>query len=197
VQRKRRMARAFFIAYARPGGTPSCSPIPTLRSDKMKPENLRELLVEELRDLYSAENQLTKALPKVAKNSSDPKLKKAIESHLKETEGHVQRLEEIFETLEESPKGKTCDGMKGLITEASERMKEGSEGPVLDAGLIADAQRVEHYEISAYGSARTFANLLGEKEIVKLLEQTLEEEKAADAKLGQIAQSINVEAKAA
>ena len=163
----------------------------------MKPENLRELLVEELRDLYSAENQLTKALPKVAKNSSDPKLKKAIESHLKETEGHVQRLEEIFETLEESPKGKTCDGMKGLITEASERMKEGSEGPVLDAGLIADAQRVEHYEISAYGSARTFANLLGEKEIVKLLEQTLEEEKAADAKLGQIAQSINVEAKAA
>jgi ferritin-like metal-binding protein YciE len=163
----------------------------------MKPENLRELLVEELRDLYSAENQLTKALPKVAKNSSDPKLKKAIESHLKETEGHVQRLEQIFESLEKSPKGKTCDGMKGLISEAAERIKEGGEGPVLDAGLIADAQRVEHYEISAYGSARTFANLLGEKEIVKLLEQTLEEEKAADAKLGQIAQSINVEAKAA
>jgi ferritin-like metal-binding protein YciE len=163
----------------------------------MKNENLRELLVEELKDLYSAENQLTKALPKVAKNSSDPELKKAIEKHLKETEGHVQRLEQIFEQLDESPKGKTCAGMKGLITEADERIKEGGEPAVLDAGLIADAQRVEHYEISAYGSARTFANLLGEKQIAQLLEQTLKEEKAADEKLTSIAESINVEAKAA
>jgi ferritin-like metal-binding protein YciE len=163
----------------------------------MKNENLRELLVEELKDLYSAENQLTKALPKVAKNSSDPQLKKAIESHLKETEGHVARLEQIFEKLDESPKGKTCEGMKGLITEADERIKEGGEPAVLDAGLIADAQRVEHYEIAAYGSARTFANLLGEKEIVQLLEATLKEEKAADAKLTSIAESVNVEAKAA
>ena len=163
----------------------------------MKNENLRELLVEELKDLYSAENQLTKALPKVAKNSSDPQLKKAIESHLKETEGHVARLEQIFEKLDESPKGKTCDGMKGLISEADERIKEGGEPSVLDAGLIADAQRVEHYEIAAYGSARTFANLLGEKEIVQLLEATLKEEKAADAKLTSIAESVNVEAKAA
>ena len=163
----------------------------------MKNENLRELLVEELKDLYSAENQLTKALPKVAKNSSDPQLKKVIESHLKETEGHVARLEQIFEKLDESPKGKTCEGMKGLITEADERIKEGGEPAVLDAGLIADAQRVEHYEIAAYGSARTFANLLGEKEIVQLLEATLKEEKAADAKLTSIAESVNVEAKAA
>jgi ferritin-like metal-binding protein YciE len=163
----------------------------------MKNENLRELLVEELKDLYSAENQLTKALPKVAKNASDPQLKKAIESHLKETEGHVARLEQIFEALDESPKGKTCDGMKGLISEADERIKEGGEPAVLDAGLIADAQRVEHYEIAAYGSARTFANLLGEKEIVQLLEATLKEEKAADAKLTSIAESVNVEAKAA
>jgi len=163
----------------------------------MKNENLRELLVEELKDLYSAENQLTKALPKVAKNASDPELKKAIENHLKETEGHVTRLEQIFEKLDESPKGKTCQGMKGLITEADERIKEGGEPPVLDAGLIADAQRVEHYEISAYGSARTFANLLGEREVVRLLEQTLKEEKAADEKLTSIAESINVEAKAA
>ena len=163
----------------------------------MKNENLRELLVEELKDLYSAETQLTKALPKVAKNASDPKLKKAVESHLKETEGHVARLEKIFEHLDESPKGKTCEGMKGLITEADERIKEGGEPAVLDAGLIADAQRVEHYEISAYGSARTFANLLGETEIVKLLESTLKEEKAADEKLTSIAESINVEAKAA
>jgi ferritin-like metal-binding protein YciE len=163
----------------------------------MRNENLRELLVEELKDLYSAENQLTKALPKVAKNATDPQLKRAIENHLKETEGHVQRLEQIFEKLDESPKGKTCDGMKGLISEADERMKEGGEPAVLDAGLIADAQRVEHYEIAAYGSARTFANLLGEHEIVSLLEATLKEEKAADQKLTSIAESVNVEAKAA
>jgi ferritin-like metal-binding protein YciE len=163
----------------------------------MKNENLRELLVEELKDLYSAENQLTKALPKVAKNASDPELKKAIESHLKETEGHVRRLEQIFEQLEASPKGKTCDGMKGLISEADERIKEGGEPAVLDAGLIADAQRVEHYEIAAYGSAKNFANLLGEKQIVTLLDATLKEEKAADEKLTSIAESVNVEAKAA
>jgi ferritin-like metal-binding protein YciE len=163
----------------------------------MKVESLKELLVEELRDLYSAENQLTKALPKVAKSASEPKLKKAVESHLKETEGHVQRLEKIFEQLGKSPKGKTCDGMKGLISETDERIKEGGEASVLDAGLIADAQRVEHYEIAAYGTARTFANLLGEKQIVRLLEQTLEEEKAADAKLTEVAEGVNVEAKAA
>ncbi|HEX3661121.1 MAG TPA: ferritin-like domain-containing protein [Acidobacteriaceae bacterium] len=163
----------------------------------MKIENLRELLIDELRDLYSAENQLTKALPKVAKAATKGELKKAIEHHLKETEGHVQRLEEIFEKLKESPKGKTCAGMKGLIEEADERIGEGGEPDAMDAGLIADAQRVEHYEISAYGSARTFANLLGEKQIVQLLEATLKEEKAADAKLNSIAEETNVEAKAA
>jgi len=164
----------------------------------MKVENLRDLLVEELQDLYSAEKQLMKALPKVAKNASDPELKKAIESHLKETEGHVTRLEQAFEQLGEKAKAKTCEGMKGLISEADERIKEGSEDEAtLDAGLIADAQRVEHYEISAYGSARTFANLLGEKQVVQLLEATLKEEKAADAKLNSIAEKINVEAKAA
>lgn len=163
----------------------------------MKVENLRELLVDELRDLYSAETQLTKALPKVAKSASDTKLKHAIEHHLKETEGHVERLEQVFKELDESPKGKTCEGMKGLITEAEERIKEGGDSPALDAGLIADAQRVEHYEISAYGSARTFAELCGEKKVVTLLEKTLEEEKNADATLNKIAQSINVEAKAA
>jgi ferritin-like metal-binding protein YciE len=163
----------------------------------MKVQNLRELLIDELRDLYSAENQLTKALPKVAKNAHDGELKKAVEHHLKETEGHVQRLEQIFEQLEESPKGKTCEGMKGLIKEADERIEEGGNAEAMDAGLIADAQRVEHYEISAYGSARTFANLLGEKQIVQLLEATLKEEKAADAKLNSIAEEINVEARAA
>jgi ferritin-like metal-binding protein YciE len=163
----------------------------------MKVENLRALLVDELRDLYSAETQLTKALPKAAKHAHDSKLKQAIEHHLKETEGHVERLEQIFQRLDERPKGKTCEGMKGLISEADERISDGGDPATLDAGLIADAQRVEHYEISAYGSARTFASLLGEQNVVSLLEQTLNEEKAADSKLNQIAQSINVEAKAA
>lgn len=163
----------------------------------MKVENLRELLVDELRDLYSAETQLTKALPKVAKKATDSELKKAIEHHLKETEGHVERLEQIFEQLGEKAKGKTCAGMKGLIEEADERISEGGDAATMDAGLIADAQRVEHYEISAYGSARTFAHLLGEREIVQLLEATLKEEKAADAKLNSLAEGINVEAKAA
>lgn len=163
----------------------------------MKVENLRELLVDELRDLYSAETQLSKALPKLAKHCSDSKLKQAVEHHLKETEGHVQRLEQIFKRLDESPKGETCEGMQGLIEETEKRIKSGGDAATLDAGLIADAQRVEHYEISAYGSARTFANLLGEHEVVQLLEQTQQEEKAADAKLSQCAQSINVEAKAA
>jgi ferritin-like metal-binding protein YciE len=163
----------------------------------MKVENLRALLVDELRDLYSAETQLTKALPKVAKHANESKLRQAVEHHLQETEGHVKRLEQVFQHLGESPKGKTCEGMKGLIAEADERMKDRGDAATLDAGLIADAQRVEHYEISAYGSARTFANLLGERDVVSLLEQTLNEEKAADSTLNQIAQSINVEAKAA
>jgi ferritin-like metal-binding protein YciE len=163
----------------------------------MKIETLRELLVEELQDLYSAETQITKALPKLVKASTDAKLKQAFESHLEETKGHVERLEQIFEQMEESPKSKTCEGMKGLLKEGDERAKEDGEPEVLDAGLISAAQRVEHYEIAAYGSARTFAQLLGENEIVKLLEATLEEEKAADTKLTQVAKKINVEAKAA
>ena len=163
----------------------------------MKIETLRELLVEELQDLYSAETQITKALPKLAKASSNAKLKQAFEHHLEETKHQVQRLEQIFKQLEESPKGKTCEGMKGLLKEGDERVKEGGEPEVLDAGLISAAQRVEHYEIAAYGSARTYAELLGESEIVKLLEQTLEEEKAADQKLTKVAKKVNVKAQAA
>src|ERR1700743_670015 len=163
----------------------------------MKLETMKELLLDELQDLYSAETQITKALPKMAEAYSTPALKHAFESHLQETEGHVQRLETIFKHLKESPKGKTCEGMKGLLKEGDERGTEGGEPEVLDAGLISAAQRVEHYEIAAYGSARTFAELLGEKEIVKLLSETLEEEKAADTKLSQVARRINVEANAA
>jgi ferritin-like metal-binding protein YciE len=125
----------------------------------MKIETLRELLVEELKDLYSAETQITKALPKLAKAASDAKLKQAFEHHLEETKQQVVRLEQIFEQLGESPKGKTCEGMKGLLKEGDERAGEDGEPEVLDAGLISAAQRVEHYEIAAYGSAHTFAEL--------------------------------------
>lgn len=163
----------------------------------MELTTLRTLLVDELKDLYSAETQITKALPKLAKTASDAKLKQAFEHHLEETENHVQRLDRIFKQLEKSPKGKTCEGMKGLLKEGEERIGEGGEAEVLDAGLIAAAQRVEHYEIAAYGSARTYAELLREDKIVSLLEQTLEEEKAADSKLTQIAKKVNQGAKAA
>jgi ferritin-like metal-binding protein YciE len=163
----------------------------------MKLETLRELYIDELRDLYSAETQITKALPKLAKVASASTLQSAFEHHLEETKNHVTRLEQIFDQMNESPKGKTCEGMKGLLKEGDERAGEGGEAEVLDAGLIAAAQRVEHYEIAAYGSARTYAELLGEREAVRLLSETLEEEKAADTKLSQVAKKINVEAKAA
>lgn len=156
----------------------------------MKLDNLRKLYISELRDLYSAENQLLKALPKMAKGPSSDELKQAFEDHLQETEGHVERLEEIFEDLDESPKGKTCHAMKGLVEEGSEILKEEGEESVLDAGIIAAAQKVEHYEIASYGTVRTFAELLAEKDAAKLLQQTLDEEGAANEKLNELAESI-------
>lgn len=163
----------------------------------MKLESMRELLLDELQDLHSAEVQITKALPKMVKTASNEDLKNAFSSHLKETENQVQRLEKIFKHLKESPKGKTCEGMKGILKEGEERIKEGGDPEVVDAGLISAAQRVEHYEIASYGSARTYAELLGEDQAVQLLEETLEEEKAADQKLTKIAGRVNVQAKAA
>jgi ferritin-like metal-binding protein YciE len=160
----------------------------------MKIDNLQELLVEELRDLYSAENQILKALPKMAKNASSRELRSAFENHLKETERQVDRLETICKDLDVSPKGKKCKGMEGLIEEGKELMEEDIDDEVLDAGLIGAAQRVEHYEIASYGCARTYAQLLGMNQAVKLLDSTLEEEKAADEKLTAIAESVNVEA---
>jgi ferritin-like metal-binding protein YciE len=163
----------------------------------MKLETLRELMIDELQDLHSAEQQIVKALPKLVKASHNPKLKQAFEHHLEETKNHVTRLDNIFKRLSESPKGKTCEGMKGLLKEGEERISDGGEPEVLDAGLISAAQRVEHYEIAAYGSARTYAELLGDREAVRLLEETLQEEKAADSKLNQVARTVNIEAKAA
>jgi ferritin-like metal-binding protein YciE len=156
----------------------------------MKLNTLEELYVSELRDLYSAENQLLKALPKMAKEASSPELKDAFEKHLEQTKRHVERLEELFEQLDESPKGKTCHGMKGLIEEGLEILKEDGEDSVLDAGMIVAAQKVEHYEIASYGSVRTFANLLGKDEAARLLQSTLDEKSETNEILNRLAEGI-------
>jgi len=157
-------------------------------------ESLQDLFVDQLKDIYNAENQLVKALPKMAKSATSPELKTAFENHLEETRGHVERLEEIFEKLGEKPGGKTCKAMKGLVEEGSEMMDEDAEAPIMDAGLITAAQRVEHYEIAAYGCVRNFARLLNHNEMAHILQQTLDEEGAADKKLTKLAENINTEA---
>ncbi|HSI84666.1 MAG: ferritin-like domain-containing protein [Candidatus Methylacidiphilales bacterium] len=161
-----------------------------------KLNTLEQLLVHELKDLYSAETQLVKALPKMAKAATSPKLKAGFEKHLAETEVHVTRLEEIMEKLGASPRGKSCAAMKGLVEEGSETIAEDAEAAVKDAALIAAAQRVEHYEIAGYGTARTFAQLLGHKDVAKTLQTTLDEEGATDHALTKLAQTINVDAMA-
>jgi ferritin-like metal-binding protein YciE len=161
----------------------------------MEQKALKELYVDELRDIYNAENQLVKALPKMAKAATSRDLRAGFENHLEQTRGHVQRLERIFESLEEKPAGKKCKGMEGLIEEGAEMIDDNElQGEVLDAGLISAAQRVEHYEIAEYGSVRTYANILGEDEAVTLLEETLNEEKETDQKLTELAEGINVDA---
>jgi ferritin-like metal-binding protein YciE len=161
----------------------------------MKENALKELYIDELRDIYNAENQLTKALPKMAKAATSEELRAGFEEHLEQTNSHVERLEQIFKALAEKPTGKKCKGMEGLIEEGSEMIKEEElEGEALDAGLISAAQRVEHYEIAAYGCVRTYADLLGEADAVELLDQTLKEEKETDQKLTKLAERINVEA---
>ncbi|HEY2350892.1 MAG TPA: ferritin-like domain-containing protein [Candidatus Acidoferrum sp.] len=160
----------------------------------MHHEALKELYVDELRDIYNAENQLVKALPKMAKAANSEDLRNGFEQHLEQTRGHVQRLEQIFKDFGEKASGKKCKGMEGLVAEGQEMMDEDFEGDVMDAALISAAQRVEHYEIAAYGTVRTYAELLGEKNAVQLLEQTLEEEKETDQKLTDLASDINVKA---
>ena len=145
-----------------------------------KIESLHDLLIEELKDLYSAETQLVKALPRLAEAASSEELKTAFKNHLKETEGHVSRLERIADLLEFSPKGKKCQAMEGLVAEGKETISEDASAAVKDAALIIAAQKVEHYEISGYGSAKTFADLLGYDEVHDLLQATLDEESAAD-----------------
>jgi ferritin-like metal-binding protein YciE len=147
-----------------------------------------------LKDLYNAENQLVKALPKMAKAASSDELRQGFEDHLEQTKGHVQRLEQIFQALGESPKGKKCKGMEGLVEEGSEVMHEDFEGALMDAAIIGAAQRVEHYEIAAYGTVCAFAEELGETEQNSLLNETLQEEKETDEKLTHLAQQINAQA---
>jgi len=160
-------------------------------------DSLHDLYVNELKDLYNAETQLVKALPKMVKAASNPDLKAAIEEHLEVTRGQVERLERVFEGLGVSPKGKKCKAMEGLIEEGKEVMEEDGEDAVIDAALIAAAQRVEHYEIAGYGCARTFAKLLGYDKAAQLLQETLDEEGEADKKLTELAETgINVEAEA-
>jgi ferritin-like metal-binding protein YciE len=149
-------------------------------------DSLTELLQDQLKDLYNAEKQLTKALPSMAKKASTPALKEAMTMHLEETKGQITRLEQIAQAMGFKPTGKTCKAMQGLIEEGKEVIAEKGEKLVTDAALIAAAQRVEHYEISAYGSARALAEQLGETEAVELLQETLDEEKAADSKLNTI-----------
>jgi ferritin-like metal-binding protein YciE len=156
----------------------------------MNTEQLQELLVDCIRDIYDAEKQLVKALPKMAKGATAEDLKMGIEKHLEETKGQVQRLEEVFELLEEPAKGKACKGMKGLIEEGSEALEEKEAGPLRDLAIIAAAQKVEHYEISAYGTARTIAEQMGNAQVVELLQQTEEEEVAADESLSEVAMML-------
>ena len=158
-------------------------------------DSLHELYVEELKDLYNAENQLLKALPKMVKAATHPELKNAFKEHLEVTRNQIARLETIFEKLEESPKGKKCKAMEGLVAEASETIAEEGVAAVKDAALIASAQRVEHYEMAGYGCVRTFAKLLGYDDAVELLQTTLDEEGAADKALTELAETIiNIDA---
>ena len=160
----------------------------------MQSNDFRALYISELQDLYDAENQLVTALPKMAAASDSDELRAGFEAHLQQTQEHVDRLERIFNSLGEPVKGRKCKAMKGLVSEGGEMIDSDFEGAVKDAGLISAAQRVEHYEIAAYGAARTFAQILGDQEGARLLDETLEEEKQTDERLSELADTINAQA---
>ena len=160
----------------------------------MAMKSLEDLLIEELKDLYDAERQITKALPKMAKAASSEELAQAFREHLEQTEGHIKRLDKIFELLGKSPGRKKCEGTKGLLEEGDEMMKEDAADAVKDAALIASAQKVEHYEMAGYGCVRTWAQLLGHQAAADLLQETLDEEGETDKRLTDIAENLNMEA---
>lgn len=159
--------------------------------------SLRDLFIDELRDLYDAETQITEALPKLIEKASYPELKSALQEHLDVTRGQITRLKTIFSGLNEKPEGETCKGMKGVIKEGDDMAGRDGSPSVIDAAIISAAQRVEHYEMAGYGTVRTYAELLGETQYANLLQQTLDEEKEADESLTELAKTINVQAKAA
>jgi ferritin-like metal-binding protein YciE len=156
----------------------------------MKITSLNELLAEELKDIYSAEKQLLRAMPKMAKKATSPELKSALQEHMEVTQRQVERLEQVFESIGKPAKAKTCKAMQGLLEEATEIMGEDADDAVLDAGIIAAAQKVEHYEIASYGTVRTWARLCGQEEAANLLQETLDEEGEADQRLTQLAESL-------
>jgi ferritin-like metal-binding protein YciE len=160
----------------------------------MDQKTLKELYVDELRDLYDSEQQLIKALPKMVKAANSEDLRSGFEEHLEQTKEHARRLEQIFQALGEPVKGKKCKGMQGIVSEGEEAISEGFDGPLMDAALIGAAQRVEHYEIAGYGTVHAFATVLGEDEAASLLEQTLQEEKETDQKLTELSADINQQA---
>src|SRR5688572_132138 len=189
--------RAGRIGHSRVGTAVALSPPTRLGQElyAMQMTDLQDLFIDNLKDLYSAEKQMLRSMPKLAKAAESEELKAAFQKHARETEQQVQRLEQIFQRLGASPRGKKCKGMEGLIEENKELLEEDAEPEVLDAGIIVGAQKVEHYEIAGYGSAVTFAKLLGDQESAKLLAQTLDEEEKADKLLSEIAESsINVQA---
>jgi ferritin-like metal-binding protein YciE len=163
----------------------------------MKLENLQQLFLKELRDLYDAEKQITDALPKMIDAAKYPELKNALQDHLNVTKQQISRLDRVFQMLNKKPSGETCKGMKGVIKEGDEIVSQGGDPSTVDAGIISAAQRVEHYEMAGYGTVRTYAELLGKREIAQLLQQTLNEEREADETLSNIARNVNLEAKAA
>lgn len=157
-------------------------------------ESLDDLLLHEMQDIYDAEHQLTEALPEMEKAASSSDLKKAFKSHLEQTKNHIQRLEEAFEMIDKKAKREKCVAMQGLVKEGSKMIEEDAEPAVKDAGLIAAAQRVEHYEMAGYGTLRTFAYLLGHQDVARIFQQTLDEEEMTDKQLTEIANKINVKA---
>jgi ferritin-like metal-binding protein YciE len=163
----------------------------------MNVDNLQELFVEQLRDLYDGEQQITEALPKLIEKASNPQLKSALQEHLQITQQQIKRLDEIFDQLDEDAEGDSCKGMKGVIKEGDDLVSKADDPGVRDASIITSAQRVEHYEIAGYGTVKTYARQLNRPEFARILEQILNEEKEADQKLTQIAESVNIEAKAA
>ena len=175
-------------------GTKKTAPEKGLKAKSNAAQGLRDLFVDELKDIYGAEKALTKAIPKMIKNATDENLREALTGHLEETKQHVTRLEKVFSSIDEKAVAKKCEAMAGLIKEAEEIMEATEHGVVRDAGIILAGQKVEHYEIATYGTLFSFANILGEDEAAALLEETLEEEKAADKKLSEISDSINVDA---